>query len=32
MGLAFQNITPEQSAMLANWLPAADAVLADSVN
>lgn len=32
MGLAFQNITAEQAAMLAEWLPAASAVLADSVS
>jgi len=32
MGLAFQNITAEQSRLLAEWLPAANTVLADSVN
>jgi hypothetical protein len=32
MGLAFQNITAEQAAMLAEWLPAGSAVLADSVS
>jgi hypothetical protein len=32
MGLAFQNITAEQNALLAEWLPAANTALVESVN